>query len=136
MKAGYGRGFYGEGQLESQGSRPSRWFKIALVVGVGAVVWYKWPRRSDIVEVSEVPVPVPQPTLPTSDLTVVAPTQPLTLAQLAEERGYPTTTAYEEAVVESARELQNDGARVVLAPHLQHLTPRLEISAVDGHEAG
>jgi hypothetical protein len=45
--AGYGRGYYGENQLaKDPPRRGSLWFKIALVVGAGAVIWYVWRRRS------------------------------------------------------------------------------------------
>jgi Tfp pilus assembly protein PilF len=47
------------------------------------------------------------------------------LDQAALARGYPSQEAYEDAVVASARQLQRDGATVTLAPHLQHLAPRL-----------
>jgi hypothetical protein len=47
------------------------------------------------------------------------------LDQTAQSRGYSSQQAYEDAVVESARQLQDAGAQVSFAPHLQHLTPRL-----------
>jgi hypothetical protein len=47
------------------------------------------------------------------------------LDQIASSRGYPSQKAYEDAVVESARQLQDAGAKVAFAPHLQHLGPRL-----------
>jgi hypothetical protein len=52
--------------------------------------------------------------------------QPSQITQIAGERGYPSQQAYEDAVVASARQLQASGAKVVLAPHLAHLAPRLE----------
>jgi len=43
---GYGRGYYGDEQLAKPPRRGgSGWVKLALVVGVGAVVWLMWPRR-------------------------------------------------------------------------------------------
>jgi hypothetical protein len=33
---------------------------------------------------------------------------------------------YEDSVIKSAKQLQAAGAKVVLAPHLEHLAPRLE----------
>lgn len=39
--------------------------------------------------------------------------------------GYPGQKVYEDAVVASARQLQAAGAKVLLAPHLAHLAPRL-----------
>jgi hypothetical protein len=52
MKAGYSRGYYGEGQLAQPPARHrgSSWTKWALAVGVigtGAVIWFMWPRKSE-----------------------------------------------------------------------------------------
>ena len=45
MRVGYGRGYYGEGQLVQRPKRRgSGWIKLALVVGAGAVIWLMWPR--------------------------------------------------------------------------------------------
>ena len=47
MSAGYGRGYYGSGQLEEPKRRS--WFTIVAVLGVGAaVVWLLWPRRTAV----------------------------------------------------------------------------------------
>ncbi len=50
MRAGHGRGYYGEGQLAQPPARPRRsWTKWALAVGVvgaGAAIWFMWPRKS------------------------------------------------------------------------------------------
>lgn len=142
MNAGYGRGYYGAGQLAPCPQRPrtSKWVKVALVVGAGAVIWLMWPRsKSHEPEVGRVddeprpPPPAPpalplappdatlQPAAPTTALVPAAPR----LDQAALARGYLSQQAYEDAVVTSARQLQRDGATVTLAPHLQHLTPRL-----------
>jgi hypothetical protein len=45
--------------------------------------------------------------------------------QLVQPRGYPSLKEYEDAIVASARQLQDSGTKVVLAPHLAHLTSRL-----------
>jgi hypothetical protein len=45
--------------------------------------------------------------------------------QLVQSRGYPSMREYEDAIVASARQLQDSGTKVVLAPHLAHLAPRL-----------
>jgi hypothetical protein len=51
MKAGYGRGYYGQEQLAKPPTpRGSRWTKWALAVGVvgaGAVIWLMWPRKPE-----------------------------------------------------------------------------------------
>ena len=47
MSAGYGRGYYGSGQLEEK--RRRSWFTIVAVIGAGAaVVWLLWPRRTAV----------------------------------------------------------------------------------------
>ena len=154
MSVGYGRGYYGEGQLAPRAPRPrtSGWVKVAVVVGVGAVLWFMWPRSR-----SYEPVygrgddePKPPPPLPPSQLPAAPPPSvlpaprdqlqlpptpnafeglpPLPPPQLTQEaisRGYPSQQAYEDAVVETARQLQDTGARVTLAPHLQHLALRV-----------
>jgi len=138
-KSGYGRGYYGVGQLAREPSRRrgSGWIKLAVVVGVGAVVWIMWPRKPEYV-----PVPSgdePKPPSPPFPPPPEAPPQQLALVQHihqhapqldqlanAQSRGYSSQKAYEDAVVASARQLQETGAKVVLASHLQHLAPRLE----------
>jgi hypothetical protein len=137
MSGGYGRGYYGAEQLDPRAQRPrtSGWVKVALVVGVGAVVWLLWPRskiHEPAVRDGDVPTPPPPPpALPEGPPQVAAPATALLSAtsprldQAALARGYPSQEAYEDAVVASARQLQRDGATVTLAPHLQHLAPRL-----------
>lgn len=153
MRAGYGRGYYGEGQLARDPRRRGGvWGKVALVVGVGAVIWLMWPR-------SPKPLTVPgrdEPKFPPSPpLEPQLSQQPLQLQQVpqltqapqfgqtpqlmppqlmppqhatqaVEPRGYPSQREYEDAVVTSARQLQATGTKVVLAPHLAHLASRLE----------
>lgn len=134
MSAGYGRGYYGVEQLASEAPRPrmSTWFKIALAGGVGAVVWFMWPRAKpyELEYGGDAPKVPPLPGAPEGPLQV-----PLAVpmgfsegSQLTQEAlgyGYPSQQAYEDAIVSNARQLQETGATVVLAPHLQHLMPRL-----------
>ena len=40
-------------------------------------------------------------------------------------RGYSSTKDYEDSVVAIAKEIEATGTKVVFAPHLQHLAPRL-----------
>jgi hypothetical protein len=130
MSAGYGRGYYGEGQLAQDPARRrgSIWGKVAFVVGAGAVIWLMWPRTPKL-EQDEPPPPAPprpdveaQP-LPAPQLQLSAQHH---LSQGVEACGYPGQRAYEDGVVASARQLQAAGAKVVLAPHLAHLASRLE----------
>lgn len=139
MSAGYGRGYYGVGQLAPPPQRPrtSKWVKIAVVAGVGAVVWLLWPRsKSHAPEIGVEPPsapPIPSPlALPGVPPQLAAPAVWLVpgaaapqLDQAALARGYPSQQAYEDAVVATARQIQRDGALVTLPPHLQHLTARL-----------
>lgn len=152
MKTGYGRGYYGAGQLapqpQSRGS--SGWVKLALVVGVGAAVWYLWPRKPKLDYDNEsgggggngtrppFPPPPPPPEWHSTQAVplyseaavnqgsqLLGPPSPYQDAQSRGLLGYLSQQAYEDAVVTSARQLQDTGARVTFAPHLQHLTPRL-----------
>jgi hypothetical protein len=156
MSGGYGRGYYGAEQLAPQPPkrRGGGWIKIAVVVGVGAVVWYMWPRKPKLYpfETAAPPPPFPpqqsmqqsmqqsqQPMLPSpppswQTAPAVPPPSQLALAPvsgyaeakpLEPMRDYAEQKAYEDAVVASARQLQDTGAKVVLAPHLQYLTSRL-----------
>jgi hypothetical protein len=113
MRTGYGRGYYGDGQLEPR--RRGGWGKLALVVGVGAVIWLMWPRSpkpehapgragDEPQPFPPSPPPEPQQWLPSQQL-LPAPSQQLlpapsqqplpapsqqTLSQVAESRGYPS----------------------------------------------
>lgn len=113
MKTGHGRGYYGEGQLSQQSARSGGgWFKLALVAGVGSAIWFMWPRRK-FEPVNEEP----------NGSAMPAPLSTGAHAWMTE--AYPGQQAYEDAVVASALQLQAAGAKVVLAPHLAHLAPRL-----------
>jgi len=164
VKVGYGRGYYGTGQLApSAPKRRTNWFKIVAVVGVGAaVVWFMWPRST----LPGQPFPggsggkePPSPPPPTPPAGLSAATVPATMALVpaiapaplatsmtnppasttahatgaflkqveddARARGFVSVSDYEDSVIATAKQLQATGAQVVLAPHLQHLAPRL-----------
>lgn len=158
--AGYGRGYYGDNQLaKDPPRRGSVWFKIALVVGAGAVIWYVWRRRSAsraaqlgpefglaggelaLAQAQALPSAEWQHVQPqfVQPQFFVAPSQPalpaypvsteprVHHAQIAQPTApvLPSMQEYEDAIVTSARQLQATGAKVVLAPHLAHLAPRL-----------
>jgi hypothetical protein len=139
---GYGRGYYGDAQLENrqEQKRGGGWFKVVLAVGAGAALWYFWPRKKVVVEYVPVgspaiappqyvptlapqyiPTLAPPATAPGPDVLVEAPPVPT-----APVLGFPSQQAYEDAVVASAKQLQEAGATIQLAPHLQHLMTRLE----------
>ena len=128
MSAGYGRGFYGDGQLDKP-RKSGSWIKSVAIVGVGgAALWYFWPRIKGAVMGARagggVPATVPTiatlPHLP-GGLPQLPGVSELELMALA--RGFSSAKAYEDAVVASARELQATGAQVTLPPQLQHLYP-------------
>lgn len=108
--SGYGRGYYGDAQL-APGRSGGGWFKIAAIVGLGAVTWYwvlpKIRSRRAIAEISRSP-------------------SPSELEQIAQMRGYASAQEYEDAIVAMAHDLTVSGAKVDLGAHLQHLRPRLE----------
>jgi hypothetical protein len=148
MRIGYGRGYYGGGQLARAPRRKRSWFTIVAVLGVGATaVWLLWPRgsvpdfQSSGVKEPEPPAPPPASTS-TAPLIVIntagaplAASPPLVatgafLKQLEDEaraRGFASVKDYENSVLATAKQLQTTGAKVVFAaPHLQHLAPQLE----------
>ena len=139
MSAGYGRGYYGEGQLARCAPRRKKsWFTIVAVLGVGATaVWMLWPRKvvPDFGPVSTEPARPPQlppPQLSSTD-ALAAPSAIVGagafLKQLEDDaraRGFVLVKDYEDSVIASAKQLQAAGAKVILAPHLQHLAPQLE----------
>ena len=140
MSAGYGRGYYGAGQLARPPRRKRSWFTVVAVLGVGAAaVWLLWPRRAVPAFESggkeparSAPTPPPSPQISAIDTTGSALMIGATgafLKQLeddARSRGFLSVKDYEDSVVASAKQLQVAGAKVVLAPHLQHLAPQLE----------
>jgi hypothetical protein len=125
MSVGHGRGFYGGAQLDREPKRKSGlWWKIAVVAGVGAVVWYVLPRK----KIAEVAPPLapqpPAPSLPVAQLQLVLASPPASSAldQLAQQRGFASAREYEEAVLGSIRELEAAGAKI-MAPPFQPRTP-------------
>jgi|SRR6185436_1085436 len=153
-KSGYGRGYYGVGQLAPSPPRQRSWFKIVAFVGVGAAaVWLLWPRSTLPYgggsgagpEGPEAAPPLPPGSLgvaalPAAQVTAMlaSPTSaPLAVSEVAtgafqkqveddaRARGYVLAEDYENAVVTTARQLKETGAKIVLAPHLQHLARRI-----------
>lgn len=159
MRVGYGRGYYGNGQLAPSAPRPrTSWFKVIAVVGFGAaIVWMLLPRDTSSGQPltggggggkpPDPPRP-PDPSLPpavgvsapaavavpTTALLSSSPSPPASatgafLKQLeddARDRNFVSVNDYEDSVIATAKQLQAAGAKVVLAPHLEHLTPRLQ----------
>ena len=136
MTAGYGRGYYGASQLARSAPRRRNWFAVVAVLGVGAAgVWLLWPRKvaSEFIPVGKEPaqLPLPPPQLGAIDTTgsaLVTGAVGAFLKQLEDEaraRGFTSVKDYEDSVIASAKQLQAAGAKVVLAPHLQHLAPQL-----------
>ena len=143
MSAGYGRGYYGEQQL-ARAPKKRNWFTLVAVLGVGAtVVWLLWPRKAayDLPGAKELDRPAPTPSSPTSPLVVIntthapspaasAPTVATGafLKQVEDDaraRGFISVKDYEDSVIATAKHLQGTGAKVMLAPHLQHLESQL-----------
>lgn len=129
MRAGYGRGYYGVGQLAKEPPRRRSWFTIVAVLGVGAaVVWLLWPRGQklpDLVPTAKQPEPQPSPIPISTSGTEATGAFLKQLEDDARARGFLAVKDYEDSVVASAKQLQTTGAKVVLAPHLQHLATRL-----------
>jgi hypothetical protein len=136
VKYGYGRGYYGGGQMAPEPERRrGGWIKYVVIAGVGAAIWFMWPRKKtaelgqapDALPPSPVPPYAQLPTPPPAMAQVLpgTPVQQALPVAVDLSRGYPNQQAYEDAVVASARHLRDAGAQVVLAPHLQHLAPRL-----------
>ena len=143
MSAGYGRGYYGEQQL-ARAPKKRNWFTLVAVLGVGAaVVWLLWPRKTtyDLPTTSREPERLaPSPSPSTSPLVVINTTNgsPAASAPLvatgaflkqveddARARGFMSVKDYENSVIATAKQLQATGAKVMLAPHLQHLESQL-----------
>jgi hypothetical protein len=134
MSNGYGRGYYGSAQIDRPRRSGNGWFKIAVVGGLGAVVWFWWRRPSGGPKYAEAPSP-PSEHVEALSPPPRPPTEQEDLDHLARLRGFSSTKMYEDAMVASARELQASGAKVVFAPHLQHLEVRLEPDQY-GHNPG
>jgi len=144
--AGYGRGYYGSGQLAQSAPRRRSWLTIAAVLGVGtAAVWLLWPRKGvtdfDVDKAlgkelgKEFGSPAPAPSTPITINVNAAPATAVPavatgafLKQIEDDartRGYISVKDYEDSVVATAKQLQATGAKVVLAPHQQHLASQL-----------
>lgn len=122
MSAGYGRGYYGSAQLAPRRRSGGGWFTIAAVAGLGAVIWW-WVLPA----VGPKPKYVAEPeSKHEEDPTHSSSSSEEDLSQLARARGFSSTKTYEDSVVASARELKASGAKIVLAPPLQHLASRVE----------
>ena len=161
MSAGYGRGYYGSGQLEQRAPKKRSWFPVVAVLGLGATaVWLFYPRKkpgdgslpdgypmlnsgAPTMAPGTAPTPSPgtapatapsRPELIDGTFHATALPTPTTamgafqkqLEDDARARGFVMVKDYEDSVVASAKQLQAAGAKVVLAPHLQHLASRLE----------
>lgn len=132
--AGHGRGYYGDAQLETSKNKGRSWFTIVAVVGLGAgVVWMLWPRHvSPNIQPGggngKYPEPPPHQPAPAAPIVAIPSPTGAMQKQLQDDalaRGFATVEAYEDSVIASAKGLQDAGAKVMLAPNLQHLAPRL-----------
>jgi len=138
VRAGYGRGYYGEGQLARNAPRRRSWFTVVAVLGAGAaVVWMLWPRSPALQPYGEEPEPPAPPPLSPRQIAASPATNPPAAAEAigafqkqleddARARGFVLVKDYEDSVVATAKQLQAAGAKVAFEPHLQHLAPRLE----------
>lgn len=141
MSVGYGRGYYGDGQLAQSAPRRRNWFTIAAVLGVGtAVVWLLWPRKEADFASNEYkeldketlrPAPASPITINVNTASAHVPTfaTPVGafLKQLEDDalvRGL-SVKDYEASVIASIKHLQAAGTQVVLPPHLQHLASQI-----------
>jgi hypothetical protein len=129
MSVGYGRGHYGDEQLEPK--KPRRWGKLLLIAGAGAGAWYLWKRWSrpqpQFVQTAALEQPhveQPQRALEQPQVSRAEPPQ-LDLESIARSHGFSTIKDYEDSVVLNAKALKKSGAQVELASHLGHLKPRL-----------
>lgn len=124
MSAGYGRGHYGDEQLAPRRSGGG-WLTAAIVVGVGAVIWLKWPKKPPALVVPASAAATP-PLLALPAASTRTREDDAALDQIAQLHGFASGRAYEDAIVANARELKKAGAMITLAPHLQHLEARLQ----------
>lgn len=123
--SGYGRGYYGTAQLAPRRQSNGRgWFTIAVVAGLGAVIWW-WVLPA----VGPKAKHEPSPLLPSPSSTPQqSPVLPLDeeIARHARERGFSSAKEYEDAIASMASDLRSTGAKVEMAPHLAHLESNLE----------
>lgn len=142
MSAGYGRGYYGSEQLAKPPKKRS-WFTWIAVLGAGAgVVWFLWPKKTPYAslpgfkDLDRAPAPTaasngsPLVVINTAAAPTAAAPAPMgafmkQLEDDARAHGFADVKNYEDSVVATAKELQTTGAKVILAPHLQHLAAQL-----------
>lgn len=120
--SGYGRGYYGTAQLAPRRQSNGRgWFTIAVVAGLGAVIWW-WVLPAVGPKAKHEPSPLPSPSSTPQQSTV----SPLDeeIARHARERGFSSAKEYEDAIASMASDLRSTGAKVEMAPHLVHLESR------------
>jgi len=124
VSVGYGRGHYGDEQLEPK--KPRRWGKLLLIAGAGAGAWYLWKRWSrPQPQFAQTPV-LEQPHVEQRALEQPRAEPPqLDLESIARSHGFSTIKDYEDSVVLNAKALKKSGAQVELGAYLQHLKPRL-----------
>jgi len=84
-------------------------------------------QEGQLAQASVLPPPPLPPAAPVAQVTPLRSlAAPVALPAPSEPaRSLASAREYEDAVVASARQLQDSGAKVVLAPHFAHLTPRL-----------
>ena len=110
---GYGRGYFGSEQLDRARQERSGvgWFKVLAAAGLGAAVWFFWPRKGD--------------GTPSTAETPPAPLSDETLGHVARARGFSSAKAYEDALIASAQELRATDAKVEFPPYFQYLEKRV-----------
>lgn len=117
MSAGYGRGYYGSEQLAPPRRQSnSGWLTVAVVAGLGAVIWW-WVLPAVGPKAKHAVTPAPSPVVPLTS-------HDDEISRQARERGFASAREYEDAVALMARDLRSTGAKVEMAPHLAHLEPR------------
>jgi hypothetical protein len=73
VSEGYGRGYYGSGQLEQSEPKKRSWFKVIAVLGLGATaVWLFYPRKKPFAGTLPSGVPIPN----FDAATIAAPSAP------------------------------------------------------------
>jgi hypothetical protein len=127
LREGYGRGYYGEGQLaRTPQPRGSGWFKVALVLGVGgAAAWYFWWRKPKLELPLGTGIQLAQEKTLVFDAIPSSHAIPSSSHAVAASRGFPSQQEYEDGIVAMAKHLQDTGAKIELAPHFTHLAPRI-----------
>lgn len=79
MSAGYGRGYYGSGQLEQREPKKRSWFKVIAVLGLGATaVWLFYPRKKPMIGTLPGGYPMPHSDAATIAATIAPALAPVT----------------------------------------------------------